>query len=148
VPVQVKEIMQQPPVIVRDDDSVERVARRMIEDGVACVAVVDRAATLVGVIREEALGAQETHFPFSAEPALKLFGEWLDPASVERGYDAARKRPASAVMAPVTQVIVPEARLFDVLASLRRGHSLLVVRDRQPVGTLSRHDLLKLFLRP
>jgi CBS domain-containing protein len=147
VPVQVKEIMQQPPVIVRDDDPLERVVRAMVEDRVACVAVLDRDANLVGVIREQDLGVRQSHFPFSTEPALKLFGEWLDPATLERNYEDARARPARAVMAPPTCLIDPEARLVEALASLQHGHSLLVVRAGEPVGTLSRHDLLKLFIR-
>jgi CBS domain-containing protein len=148
VPVRVKEIMREPPVIVRADDPLGRVARAMIEDHVACVAVLDGRDVLVGIIREEDLGVRKGHYPFSIEPALKLFGEWLDPASLERYYLAARERPARAVMAPPTHVIDPEARLSEALASLQEGHSLLVVADKEPVGSLSRHDLLKLFTRP
>jgi CBS domain-containing protein len=147
VPVQVKQIMHKPPVIVRDDDPIAVVAQAMIDDRVACVAVVDEAAALVGVICEEDLGLRQGRFPFSTEPALKLLGEWLDPASVELDYESARDRPARSVMAPPTHVIGPDARLSEALASLQQGGCLLVVQDREPVGTLSRLDLLKLFIR-
>jgi CBS domain-containing protein len=139
--------MQRPPVIVRDDEPLERVARAMLAGRVGCAAVVDQGTRLVGVIREEDFGLQASHFPFSTEPAFKLFGEWVEPGRLELDYESARTRPARTLMAPPTNVIAEEARLSEALTSLRQCRSLLVVRGAEPVGTLSRHDLLKLVTR-
>jgi CBS domain-containing protein len=144
LPIQVKHIMQRPPVIVRDDDPLERVARAMIAGGAACAAVVDQADRLVGVIRDEDFGLQASHFPFSTELVFKLFGEWVEPERLELDYQSVRVRPARTVMGPPTGVIGEGARLFEALVGLRQGRSLLVVRGTEPVGTLSRHDVLKL----
>lgn len=144
MPVNVGRIMTQPLVVVRAQDTVEEVARVMREHGVRCVAVVDDAGRWIGVIREEEFTLAERHLPFSAtESAPQLFGEWVSAKQVEEGYAEARARRAGDVMVR-GDVTTVDARLSDVLVCLQRGNVLLVLDGDRPVGTLSRHDLLKL----
>ena len=44
-------------------------------------------------------------------------------------------------------LIAEDAGLAEAVPSLQHGDSLVVVRGGHPVGTLSRHDLLKLVSR-
>lgn len=136
--------MSQPVVVVGTEDTVEEVARLMRERGARCVAVVDADGRCAGVIREQEFTLRERHLPFSAtESAPQLFGEWIDAKRVEEGYAEARARRAREVMVP-GDTTTEEARLTEVLPRLQHGHVLLVVRDGRPVGTVSRHELLKL----
>lgn len=144
MPVSVGAIMKQPVVVVRGHDTLEHVARLMREQGARCVAVTGDDGRCAGVIREEEFTAIDRHLPFSVtESAPKLFGEWVNAQHLEEGYAAARAKKAADVMVS-GHVTTEDERLSQVLPSLQRGHVLLVVRDGVPVGTLSRHDLLKL----
>jgi CBS domain-containing protein len=147
MPVKVGEIMQEPAIVVGQDDTIERVAQAMLEHQVMCVGVVDHDGRVIGVIREEEFGLRERLVPFTAEKASQLFGEWVSPESVEQDYAASRAKTAREIMVAGRGVIAEEARLSEARPSLQQGHSLLVVRGERPVGTLTRHDLLKLVSR-
>lgn len=148
MPVKVKVIMQEPALVVGQDEPLERVARTMLEHQAACVGVVDLEGRLVGVVREEDFGPVEGHVPFTRGWAPRLFGEWVQPETVERDYDAARRRRAAEIMVPVDAATIgEEARLAEALPRLQQGHGLLVRRGDRAVGTLSRRDLLKLISR-
>jgi len=147
MPVKVKEIMQEAAIVVGQDDTVERVARAMLEHQVTCVGVVDADGRLVGVIREEEFGPRDHLVPFTTDRAPQLFGEWVSPESVEQDYAAARVKTAREIMVSGSGTIGEEARLSEALPSLQQGHSLLVIRGERPVGMLTRHDLLKLVVR-
>jgi predicted transcriptional regulator len=102
---------------------------------------------VVGVIREEEFALRDRLVPFTTEKASQLFGEWVSPDMVEKDYAGSRSKTAREIMVSGSGVIAEEARLSEALPSLQQGHSLLVVRGERPVGTLTRHDLLKLVSR-
>jgi CBS domain-containing protein len=144
MPVKVKEIMQEPAIVVGQDESIEYVARTMLQHQVTCVGVVDGDGRLVGVIREEEFTVRDRHLPFSIEKAPQLFGRWVSRDQVEDDYASAGTRTAREVMARGTGLIGEDERLSQALPALQAGHCLLVMRGDRPVGMLTRHDLLKL----
>ena len=145
MPVKVKQIMQEPAIVVGQDETIDRVARAMLEHQVTCVGVVDHDGRLVGVIREEEFGLKERHLPFSSEIAPQLFGQWVTPDRVEEDYAAVRTMTARQIMASLESAAIGEdARLSEALPALQRGHSLLVARGERAVGMLTRLDVLKL----
>jgi CBS domain-containing protein len=148
MPVKVKELMQEPAIVVGQDEPIERVAHAMLEHQVTCVGVVDLEGRLVGVIREEEFGPSDRRVPFGVERAPQLFGEWTSAASLEQDYAAARTKTARQIMVSLASGAVGEdAPLQEALPSLQQGHSLLVARGERAVGMLTRHDLLKLVSR-
>jgi CBS domain-containing protein len=145
MPVKVKQIMQEPAIVIGQDETIDRVARAMLEHQVTCVGVIDHEGRLVGVIREEEFGPKQRHLPFSLETAPQLFGEWITPDRVEEDYASGRTKTARQIMVPLEAAVISEdARLSEALPILEEGHSLLVARGERAVGMLTRHDLLKL----
>jgi predicted transcriptional regulator len=143
MPVTVSQIMQE-PVIVQQDDSLQDVARTMLERQASCAAVVDPDGKLVGVIADDEFNLKDRQFPFSTEKGRQLFGEWVSIERVEQEYASAGGRRARDVMAAAGSVVGEETRLSVVLPLLQHGRNVAVVRDGRPVGMLTRHDLLKL----
>src|SRR3972149_7968894 len=94
----VREIMVEPVVLVREDTPLEEVARIMLQRRIGCLPVVDGADKLVGIITESDFTGKERGFPFSAYLAPPAFGEWVAKSGLGRIYEAARPRTASEIM--------------------------------------------------
>jgi len=144
--VKVRSIMTQPAIVVREDATLEEVARTMLHHRVGCLPVVDREGRVEGIITAADLGAKRRSLPFCAVDVLELFGDWMAAEGVERTYAAARRRTAREVMSRRVVFVSPDApveKLMEMMA--RRGLSRIpVVHQGVPVGVVARHDLLKL----
>jgi CBS domain-containing protein len=144
----VRDIMVQPVVIVREDTTLEEVARLMLANGIGGVPVVDAQGKLCGIVTESDFTGRERCIPFSAYRVPQLFGEWVSREGIERIYAAGRKLTAGEIMhSPVVTVTEDEAVTVLVDRLLRHNITRIpVVRDGVPVGMVARHDLLKLLL--
>jgi CBS domain-containing protein len=146
--VKVQEIMVAPVVVVREDASLEEVARTMLEHKIGCVAVVDDRGELTGIITESDFTGREHGFPFSAYRAPKVFGKWFGKDDVQRIHQGARTRRAREIMTSPVRTAHEDETVTDVVTrmielDLKR---VPVVRDKRPVGIVTRHDLLKLMV--
>jgi CBS domain-containing protein len=144
-----REIMLQPVVTVREDDSLEEVARTMLQHRIGCVPVVNHLGELGGIITQPDFAAKEKGIPFSTFRAPQVLGQWLTSEGVERIYGAARQMTAREIMR--TQVVtVTEEDSVNKAVELMLRHDINripVVRDGKLVGIIARHDLLKLMAR-
>ncbi|MFN8558493.1 MAG: universal stress protein [Dehalococcoidia bacterium] len=142
------EIMSGPPITVREQTTLEEVARTMIDRGVSSVLVVDAAGALRGIITESDFTGKERCLPFSAFKAPHLFGEWVSKQGVEEVYRAARGMIAREIMSAPVITATEQDAVTDVVARLVHHdiHRLPVVRDGKPVGVVTRHDLLRLMV--
>jgi CBS domain-containing protein len=138
-----------PAVVVRRSSPLREVARRMLEHQVAGVAVVDAAGTLCGLITERDFLLRERCVSLDKVP--RLFNRWVSLVrGVEAVYAEAGAVPARDVMwGRLVTATEDEPVSAAVERMMHQGaECAVVVRDRVPVGLLSRHDLLRLVARP
>ena len=145
----VSEIMVQPVIVVREDSTLEEVARIALQYGIGCVPVVNGQGELTGIITESDFTGRERGFPFSAYRAPQVFGEWVGKEGIERIYEAARTRIAREIMTTEVVTATEDETVTDAVVRMveHNVHRLPVLRDRVPVGIVARHDLLKLMVR-
>lgn len=144
----VTEIMSKPVIAVREDATLEEVARTMLEHQFGCVPVVNESGELTGVITESDFAAKGKGVPFSTFQAPQVFGRWLGKSGVEELYDAARAIPASEAMTRDIVTVTEDASIESVLELMLKHdvNRIPVLRDKAPVGVVARYDLLKLIL--
>lgn len=145
----VKDFMSQPVTVVREETTLEEIARTLLEKNIGCVPVVDAQGKISGIITESDFAAKEKGLPFSTFRAPQLFGQWMDKGAVERIYEAARKMTANEIMIPHVVSVTEDQGVEEAIELLLKHdvNRLPVVRDGVPVGIVSRHDLLRLMVR-
>ena len=147
--VRVREIMSTPAITIQPDATLADAARLMLDHKIGCLPVVDADGRVVGILTERCFFPEARGVPFSTERVAWLLGEWvghLDQLEKIVGEvreltvaEAAEQRDAVAEDTPLSVVAA---------AMLREGASHLVVaREGTAVGVVSRHDLVKVFLR-
>lgn len=146
---QIGECMTQPVVTVREDTTLEEVARTMLEHRIGGVPVVNAQGRLCGIVTESDFAAHEHGVPFSTFRAPQVFGHWLGSETLAQIYETARRRTAREIMHSDVITVTEAQPVEDAVALLLRHeiHRLPVVRAGVPVGMIARHDLLRLMLR-
>ena len=145
----IEDFMSQPVTVVREDTTLEEIARTMLEKNIGCVPVVNARGKISGIITESDFAAKEKGIPFSTFRAPQLLGQWVDKGTVERIYERARTMTAKEIMSHPA-ITVTEDQSVEAALTLLLKHDvnrLPVVRDGVPVGIVSRHDLLRLMVR-
>ncbi len=140
-----EDIMAHPVVTVREDESLEAAARRMLEHHIGCLVVVDPGGRAVGVLAEADFMAHEAGIPFSTYELPKLFGKWVGASGLEAIYAHARKVPVREVAKPLVAFVGPGdpvEKAVDLMLRHRVKH-VPVLRDGRPVGMVAHHDLLR-----
>lgn len=138
------DVMSHPVVTVREDDTLERAARIMLERNVGSVLVVDEDGRLVGILTQ----SDFTGAPGGAFRAPRLLGETLPEEGAERIYEEARDKKVRELMSKVVSTVGEDEPLTHVIrrmVELDLRH-MPVVRDGIPVGIVTRRDLLRLML--
>ncbi len=145
----VTEIMTKPVIVVKSDVTLEEVARKMLDNNIGGLPVIDESGELIGMVTESDFSAKEHAIPFSRIYAPQLFGEWMSSEGVEKAYEAARKIKVSEIMSAPVVVVKEDDNIAQAVKQMleRRVHRVPVVRDNKPVGILSRHDLLKMVVK-
>jgi CBS domain-containing protein len=145
----IKQVMSQPAIVVREDSTLEEIARTMLERNIGSVPVVDQQGKISGVITESDFTAKEKGVPFSTFRAPQLFGQWMDRGVIEALYEKARNLKAKEIMSHDVVTVTEDQPVDDALALLLKHgiHHLPVVRDQVPVGVISRHDLLRIMAK-
>lgn len=143
-----RDVMVGPIITVSVEDSLETVAARMLDHRIGCVPVLDAQGCIAGVITPSDFAAKERGIPFSGLRLPQVLGEWVSPGTVERIYEASRQRKAKEVMSRPVVVVSEDDTLHHILTLMlqRDINHVPVVREGQPVGIISRFDLLRLML--
>ncbi len=125
LPVRASDVMSTPPVTAEETTSIEDVAKKMFENDVSSIMVVDTAGRLVGIVTEkDVVGAVAIGKIGSNIPVARFMKE-----------------------NPIT--VSPDTPLDEVLEKMRRfniRHLPVVDKDRKPVGMVSQRDLLDVVL--
>jgi CBS domain-containing protein len=145
----VRQIMFAPVITVDEDCSLEQAAKIMLDRNIGGLPVVDARGNLCGIVTESDFGAQEKGITFSIYRFPQMFSEWMPHEHVKRIYESARRRSVREIMSRDVITITEVDTIETVLEKMLKGglHRLPVVRDRKPVGMVTRHDLLHLMLR-
>lgn len=145
----VKDFMSKPVMVVREDTTLEEIARMMLDNNIGCVPVVDTTGKISGVITESDFAAKDKGLPFSTFRAPQLLGRWMSQEGVERIYDAARSMTAKEIMNRRVATVTEDQSAQDVVELMLKFdvNRIPVVREGVPVGMVSRHDLLRLMVR-
>lgn len=144
----VSEIMTAPVVTAREDDTLDAVARLMLDHKIGCVPIVGADGTLAGILTAFDFVPEDYHPPLTLAVWRGLFGLNIHGEPIHEIYDRVRSERAARVMKgpPVT---VAEDDDVDTAVNkfvVHRIDHLPVVRDGVPVGMLTRHDLLALLV--
>jgi CBS domain-containing protein len=145
----VRDVMTTPVTVVPEDATLSEIAALMREHGIGGVPVVDRQGQLVGIVTESDFTGHIAPIPFTALQAPQLFGEFITSEGIEAIYERARSVTArQAMSSPVITVLEDEPITDAVTRMMDKGmRRLPVVHDGEPVGMLTRHDVLRLMAR-
>ncbi|KGQ20868.1 CBS domain-containing protein [Thermus filiformis] len=140
-----KDVMVSPVVTISEEASLEEAARRMLENHIGSLLVVDREGRLVGIVTETDF-LKERGIPFSTFRAPLLLGRFLDGDGLERVFQEARSTRVSEIMTHPVHAVRPEAPLrevLDLMLTYDINHVPVVDEEGRPVGIISRFDLLR-----
>jgi CBS domain-containing protein len=145
----VKELMVSPVITVSEHDDLATVADVMLGNRIGCVPVVNARGEVAGVITQSDFTAREKGIPLSLVRYPQLFGQWLTKDNLQAIYEKSRTMTAREVMrSPVFSVAENDTLEKALTLILREDvNHVLVVNGKQPVGIISRFDLLKLMQR-
>ncbi len=144
----VSQIMRQPIVSMREDDSLEDAARVMLEHNMRGLPVVDEHGKISGFLSVSDYLAQEKSLPFSRFEAPQLFGKWVGRESIEKIYEEARATLIKDVMTRKVITVTEDdtvERVVEIMVK-RDINRIPVVRDGVPVGLVARFDLLRMMM--
>ena len=142
----VNKFMVKPVITVREDSTLEQTARKMLDNNIGGVPVVDGEGKLVGIITESDFAAKEKNIPFTTFSAPKVLGHWLPIEGIEGIYESARNLTAKEIMTR-SVVTVDEDQTVEEAVELmlqKDINRIVFVRDFKPVGIIARRDLLRL----
>jgi CBS domain-containing protein len=145
---QVKDIMRQPVIFVREEASLAETAQLMLTHHIGCMPVVNAQSHLTGIITESNFVAKEKGVPFSTFRAPQVFGQWLGEKHLEDIYRQARTLTAGEVMHRQVVTVTADDSLETVVKLMLRHdiNRIPVVQDGIPIGIISRHDMLQVML--
>ena len=142
----IKNLMSSPVITIHVDSSLREAAELMIKNKVGCLPVINDKDELVGILSESDFIAKSHNIPFSRYDAPQLFGNWLSKDAIERMYKEASNIKIRDIM--TKQVItVKEEDTVEDLVNLLIKHGFYrfpVVKNKKPVGIVSKRDFLKL----
>lgn len=125
LPVRTSDVMSTPPVTAEETMPIESVAKKMFEQDVSSVLIIDSSGKLVGIVTEkDVVGAVAIGKIGSNIPVARFMKE--NPITVN-----------------------PDTPLDEVLEKMRRfniRHLPVVDKDGKPVGMVTQRDLLDVVL--
>lgn len=140
-----RDIMSSPVVAALPSDDLQKVARRMVDNAIGCLPVIDAEGKLVGIVTESDYQAEHGYAPFSLFEMPRLFHRFIDLEGLERIYAEARAIPVSRIMRQPPLTMADDTPIEKVAAAmLEHGiHHIPILRGGQVVGIIARRDLLK-----
>jgi len=144
--IKVKDIMSKDIISVTPDTEIAHVARLLLEKRINGVPVVDEDGSLVGIICQSDLIAQQKNIPI---PSLfTLLDGFMPLTSLKRLDKEVEKIAAAQVTHAMTlnpETVEPETAIEDVAALMvdKGFHTLPVVEEGKLVGIVGKEDILK-----
>jgi len=142
----VKDIMTRDVITVSPETDIAHAARLLLEKSVNGVPVVDETGTLVGILCQSDLVAQQKKFPIPT--IFTLLDGFIPLTSMKHLEKEVRKITATTVadaMSPNPVTVRPDASIEEVGTIMvdRNFHTLPVVDKGDLVGILGKEDVLR-----
>lgn len=110
--------------------------------------VVDDGGVVVGLLEIDQMLPEPQKVPFSDVEALRFLDEWVDPGSFDRLVERYKNTPVHRLMRTEVATVGPYDPIEKALGLMLQYRRVLVVDEqRQLLGTLTRSDFLRLFVR-
>lgn len=145
----VEDIMAKPVVTANGGESLESVAKKMLQNKIGAVVVVDAEGQATGILTETDF-VEKAGLPYAKRDLPSLLGRYVTEDTLERMYQDARSRKAHQAMHKGLWSVT-ESDPVEKAADLMLRHNvkhLPVLRGRRPVGMVAHHDLLRAIQAP
>ena len=144
----VKDIMVSPVITANEEDTLSEVAKRMLDNNVGGLPVVNGDSKLVGFVSETDFSVKQHNIPFSRNLAPQLFGRWLNEAEVEKMYKEAKTLKVKEIMTTPPICVEADESITELIEKIMKYniHRVPVVKDDKLIGIVSRRDLIKLLV--
>ena len=143
----VRDLMTSPVITITADSTVEEAAQLMLERATSCHPVLDDQGQMVGILTHTDFGFHRKFLPM-ADHLYTLMGSWVRPETLEQVAKAVSSKRVREVMShPIVTVQedAPIAEVADLM--LQKSISRVpVVRGKELIGTVTRHDFVKLMV--
>jgi CBS domain-containing protein len=144
---QVRDVMTANVISVSPDEMIQKAASVMLQNDISGLPVVDADGILIGIVtegdflRREEIGTQRQR--------PKWFEFLLGPGRMAEDYVRASGRRVEDIMTREPVTVAEDDTLETVVDLMERRHikRLPVVRDRKPVGIVSRANLMHALVR-
>lgn len=145
-----KDIMTKPVHTVDENSSLETAAQTMLLSHIGCLPVTNRLGQLVGIVTDSDFNEKERGVPFAVYRHPQWFEQWVTKTGVDKMYAEAEVRIVKEIMSTAVSTVLATDTLERVVdRMLKTGHRRLpVMSEGTLVGIVSRHDLLKLMVKP
>ena len=142
------DIMAFPVITASEDETLRDVAKKMLNNNVGGLPVVDKDNKLVGFLSETDFTAKQNNIPFSRNHAPKLFGRWLSNDEIEKMYKEASTIKVKDIMTKPPVYVKGDETISGLIEKIMEYdiHRVPVVKDEKLIGIVSRRDLIKLLM--
>lgn len=145
----VADIMIYPVITAKRHTRLSKVAALMLEHQIGCVPIVGYKGELLGMITETDFMPRLRNLPFSDFRMPHLLGRCIPMEGHEKVYKEVGSLKAEDMMTPSVFTAKEDDSIDDVIAQMleRRMNHVPVLRENLLIGILTRHDILRAFLR-
>ena len=142
-----QDIMSSPVITIRTDATVEEAAKLIVEQVTSCLPVLDDQGELVGILSHTDFGFHRRFLPMT-DHLYTLMGSWVRPETLEEVARTVSRRKVKDVMTHPVVTVQEDSPVADVAElMLRRNiNRLPVMRGKELVGIVTRHDFIKLMI--
>jgi CBS domain-containing protein len=137
-----QDIMTQYVISVAPDDTIEQALRKMLDERISGLPVIDKAGRLIGMVTEgDFLRRTETQTERRRPRWLEML---LGPGRIAADYVQSHGRKVSEIMTPDPATATEDTPLEDVVSTMekRQVKRLPVLRGSKVVGIVSRRNLI------
>lgn len=143
------EVMNSPVLTIHTHATVADAAQVMLLNRIGAVVVLDENEHYAGMLTERMMLPEESMVSFMRGRAFRILGHEVgDFENIEETIAEVKLLKVGDVMNKQNPTAARDTHLADVVEAMvsRQVHHICVVEDRKPVGIISRHDLLRLFV--
>ena len=143
-----RDIMTRPVVTITEDSTVADAAALMLKHGASCLPVLNSEEKLTGIITHSDFGFHRKFIPMSGQ-LYTLMGSYVRPETVEMVAGEVSARRIGDVMSSPVVTLEEDASVAEVAdLMINKGvNRIPVTRDKELVGIITRHDLVKLMIQ-
>ena len=146
----VRDIMSSPVITIGADATVEEAAQLIVDRVTSCLPVVDSQGQMVGILTHTDFGFHRRFLPM-ADHLYTLMGSWVSPSTLEQVAQTVSSKKVKEVMSQPVVTVQEDAPVAEVADLMLRKNinRLPVMRGKELVGIVTRHDFIKLMtMRP